>query len=461
MVSHAESTAPRLVPDVAHTVTVPSDSELSQVIACPGWRKLMTVRLASQGADGIFQAGLAWLVLLSPERQQSPAAIAGAAALLLVPFSVVGPVSGVFLDRWSRRRVLVGGQLLRIALILVLALLGEGAGLAAVYVLAICTFAVNRFLLAAFSAALPHVVPHRLLLSANAVTPTAGTAAVVAGLVLGSLGLGWFTGSSSSGDAGGSAPVLLASCVLLAVAALLALRFGRRDLDPPDPGQHYPGRPDPGLRAVARDLGRVLEHLRTRASAGRALALIGAHRFCFGLWSVQATMLALHAGHSTDRDLSAVAIVIGCSAAGYAAAAVVTPWARARLSDRTWITALLLGSAVASVTLTPLAWLLGDSGVAALALAGTIIGLAAQSIKICVDTAVQLHVDEAYLGRAFSLYDVVFNVSFVLAAVASIALVPADGRTWAAPVVTALGLAAASIGYIRTSRPRSAPPVRW
>ncbi len=444
---------------------MPNASDLRQVVALAGWRKLLVVRLTSQGADGVFQAGLAWLVLLSPERQQSPVAVAGAAALVLLPFSLVGPVTGVFLDRWSRRQVLVGGQLLRIALVLVLALLGESAGLIAVYALAISMLAVNRFLLAAFSAGLPHVVPRHLLLSANAVTPTAGTAAVVAGLVVGSLVLGLFAGSSSSEDASGSAPVLLTACVLLAVAALLALRLGPHDLGPDlesSRGQRVGSAPTSvrqDLREVARDLLRALRHLRTRAAAGRALVLIGAHRFCFGLWSVQATMLALHAG-GRDRDLSAVAVVLGCSAAGYVCAAAVTPLARARFTDRAWITSVLLVSAVTSVGVTPLAWLLVEGGVAALAVAGAVIGLAAQSIKICVDTAVQRHVDDAYLGRAFSLYDVIFNVSFVLAAVAAIGLVPADGRTWVAPIVAASGFAVVAGAYGWSARGRSGTAAR-
>jgi len=436
---------------------VPNDSDLRQILALAGWRRLLVVRLASQGADGVFQAGLAWLVLLSPERQQSPAAVAGAAALILLPFSLIGPVTGVFLDRWSRRQVLVGGQLLRIVLVLLLILLGESAGLVAVYALAISMLAVNRFMLAAFSAALPHVVPRRLLLSANAVTPTAGTAAVVAGLMAGSLVLGPF--------AGGSSLVLLTACVLLAMAAMLALRFGACDLGP-DLGSGAASGAGSAeaswgqdLREVARDLLRVLRHLRTHAAAGRALVLITAHRFCFGLWSVQALMLALHAG-GAGRDLPAVAVVLGCSAAGYVSAAVVTPLARARFTDRAWITSVLLVSGVTSAGLTPLAWLLADGGVAALALAGAVIGLAAQSIKICVDTAVQRHVDDAFLGRAFSLYDVGFNVSFVLAAVAAIGLVPLDGRTWVAPVIAALGFTGAAITYDRASRRHPVPGVR-
>src|ERR671930_1548042 len=94
--------------------TEPRDLRLRDLA---GFRKLLAVRLASQLGDGLFATGLTWLVLLSPERRQSPAEVAVAAAVLLLPFSVVGPFTGVFLDRWSRRQVLAWGQPVRIGLI--------------------------------------------------------------------------------------------------------------------------------------------------------------------------------------------------------------------------------------------------------------------------------------------------------------------------------------------------------
>jgi hypothetical protein len=112
----------------------------------------------------------------------------------------------VLLDRWSRRTVLVLGQLVGSSRP------GAGrpgrpAGLVPVYVLAIMVLAVNRFLLAAFSASLPSVVPRRMLLPANALAPTAGTAWVVVGLAVGSLVLR-LTGGSETSSAG-TGPVLL------------------------------------------------------------------------------------------------------------------------------------------------------------------------------------------------------------------------------------------------------------
>ena len=91
----------------------------------------------------------------------------------------------------------------------------------------------------------------------------------------------------------------------------------------------------------------------------------------------------------------------------------------------------------------------------ALLVAAFFLGLACQGIKIVVDTLVQTHVDDAFRGRVFSLYDVIFNVAFVAAA--------AVGRRWCSPApagrtpcwrAIALGyLATAGLWYARVTSP--------
>jgi hypothetical protein len=259
---------------------------------------------------------------------------------------------------------------------------------------------------------------------------------VVVGFALGGLLLR-VTGGDDASSAG-SGRVLVVAATVMAAAGLLALRFGRAELGP-EAARH--GSVTGDLGGVVRGLLAGLAHLVERRPAGRALAMLGSHRFWFGLWTVQTTLLVL------DRDagggLSATAVVAGCGAAGYVSAAVVTPLARRRLSDRAWVCTMLLGSAIVALVAAPV------EGVAALAVSGALLGLAAQSVKICVDTAVQRGVDESYLGRAFVTYDVVFNISFVLAAVASIALVQQGERGWVVPGLVAVGLAVTALAYAR------------
>ncbi len=65
--------------------------DLRVLLRLRGFRRLLAVRLLSQGADGVYQVGLATYVVFAPQEQASPAAIASAMAVLLLPYSLVGP----------------------------------------------------------------------------------------------------------------------------------------------------------------------------------------------------------------------------------------------------------------------------------------------------------------------------------------------------------------------------------
>ena len=84
-----------------------------------------------------------------------------------------------------------------------------------------------------------------------------------------------------------------------------------------------------------------------------------------------------------------------------------------------------------------------------LGIAAFLLGLTAQNIKICVDTLVQAHVDDEFKGRVFVLYDMVFNVALVAAAVIGALILPVDGVSVPILVVLAAGylLVAALFAY--------------
>lgn len=142
--------------------------DLRVLLRFGNFRRLLVVRLLSQGADGVYQTALATYVVFSPEKQTSATAIASAMAVLLLPYSLVGPFSGVLLDRWRRRQVLLYGSLLRTVLasataVLIITDVPDWL----FYVSALCVTAVNRFVLSGLSAALPRVVDEERLVIAN------------------------------------------------------------------------------------------------------------------------------------------------------------------------------------------------------------------------------------------------------------------------------------------------------
>ena len=79
----------------------------------PNLLKLLAVRWTGQLTDGIFQSALASFVLFSPERQPDAKSAAAAFAVVLLPYSFIGPLVGTILDRISRQRIILFANVFR------------------------------------------------------------------------------------------------------------------------------------------------------------------------------------------------------------------------------------------------------------------------------------------------------------------------------------------------------------
>ena len=101
-------------------------------------------------------------------------------------------------------------------------------------------------------------------------------------------------------------------------------------------------------------------------------------------------------------------LAVGVSGAGFFAAAVMTPWAVAAARP---VPAGSWCAAGAAAVLEPALGL--PFAPAPMLIAAFVLGLITQGAKITTDTVIQSTVDDAFRGRIFSLYDVLFNMAFV------------------------------------------------
>lgn len=442
--------------------------DLRTLLHFPDFRRLLAVRLLSQLADGVYQVALAAYVVFSPENQTSPAAIASAMAVLLLPYSLLGPFAGVLLDRWRRRQVLLYGNLLRALLAAGTAALVLGSVPAWLFYLsALSVTAVNRFILAGLSAALPRVVDEERLVMANSLSPTAGTLAATAG---GGLAFAVRL-AAPEGGRGINALVVLVGAAVYLLAGAAALRLGRDRLGPDPEARRSELRLLSALTTTTRGLVAGLRHLRQRHDAAYALAAMTLMRFCYGALTVMVLMLCRYAwgadggvdvpdgqpgaapGGTADMGtgLKLLGLAIAASGLGYFTAAVVTPWGVGRSGRFGWLAVCAAAAAVLEPALG-----LSFAPVPIL-IAAFVLGLVTQASKITADTAVQSTVDDVYRGRVFSLYDMLFNVAFVGAAGAAALILPPDGRSAALVVGVAVLYAgvAALMFHVKRSPPAS------
>jgi MFS family permease len=425
-------------------------SDLRAVVRHRDFRRLYATRLTSQASDGIFQVALASYVFFSPEQHTSAAKAAAAFATLLLPYSLVGPFAGVLLDKWRRRQVLVYANLVRATLVCgVAALVALRVDGLPFYATALAALSVNRFYLAALSAALPHVVTPNELVMANSVSTTSGTIAAIVG---GAAGFGIRTLVGANGT--GSATILVCAAATYLLAALAA-RIMHKDLLGPD---FDPDRPQTreALRHVATGLVDGARHVWHHRVAGHALAAIAAHRFCYGLATI-ATILLYRNYFNDPADVEAglagLGVAFAASGVGFLVAAVITPEITPIIGKRRWMVVLFALAAAIQVVLG--APYLEPT----LVVAAFLLGIVAQGVKICVDTIVQESIDDAYRGRVFSFYDVLFNVSFVSAAVVAALALPSTGKSYAILALIGGGYALTALLYGLAIRRRPAVPV--
>lgn len=414
---------------------VPFATDLRRIVKGRDFRRLFATRVTSALSDGVFQVGLAGYVLFSPEQQATASDAAATAAVLLLPYSALGPFAGVFIDRWRRRQILVVAPVVRALAVLATAgLLASGNDGVPFYLAALVVFGVNRFFLSALSAALPRVVGSPELLTANAVSVTSGTMAAFAGG-----GVGYLLRLLFGADRYGTAVMLCCGAGMYLAASLIATTI-RRDRLGPDVRAGSPARAAVGevLRGLA-DGGRYVWRHRPALAA---LGAIGLQRLLYGVTLIMTVLLYRnYFNRSAEAGLGGVAVVLGVSGVGYFVAAVLTPIVTARISKRVWITGQLVFGAVAElVFVAPFAQVPYVAG-------AFLLGVVSQGVKLCVDNIVQSTIDDVYRGRVFSIYDMLFNGTFVAGFAVAAVLLPANGRSYGVLFLICGGYLVTAIGY--------------
>src|SRR3954471_508819 len=307
------------------------------------FRRLLATRLLSQFGDGVFQAALAGTVLFNPERAAEPLDVAAGFAVLLLPYSLVGPFAGVWLDRWRRRQVLQRANLLRAVLVAGgAALVLGGIGGTPFYVAGLAVFSVNRFVLAALSAGLPHTVDEPSLVSANALSTTAGAVVTVIGGVAA-------LGALQAIEAGNGGYATLAACSALPYldAAAVVAGFARPYLGP----DHMARSARLSARDVVAGMVAGARHAWSHPPAAAALTAISLHRLFFGFLTLMTLLLYRNTFTGENSlfpgGLVGLGEVVGAGAVGTLLAAAVTPWAVRHVGKPRWITVVLAGGGLA------------------------------------------------------------------------------------------------------------------
>jgi MFS family permease len=370
------------------------------VLRSRDFRFLVAARMASQFGDGVFQAFLIDRVVFLSAEKGTAVSVAKAFALLVIPFSLIGPFAGVVIDRWSRRRLLTVTALVRGgAALLLLSIAGSHANWQ-LYLVALVILSLNRFYLTTAGAVTPALVPDEHLLIGNSLSAATGTVVSFAGLI---------TGTQIAGPIG-TRGLLVVTLVCWPSAAVLAARI-RNPLLP----QGSAGSLRHELRRVAAELSRGARRLVATPPAFGSVVSISFDQLLIGLITVLSVVVFKN---EFKQGVASYGRIVGAGGVGVLIGSATVGWFEGRLAKpRIMAFAFALAGA---------ACLLGSiriTGPTILLISFTL-GLTYPWRKVPADTLVQHFIPDRYRGRVFALYDMAFALPRVIAAALAVVLIP-------------------------------------
>lgn len=406
------------------------------------WR-LLRIRWSGQFTDGIFQSALASFVLFSPERQANAMSAALGFAVVLLPYSIIGPFVGTILDRTSRKRIIISANLTRaLTLIAIGALMINGKTGTEMILLVLVAFGVNRLILAGLSAGLPLMVSNARLIGANAVAVTGGSICVVLGGGFGLL-IRKIIDSTSDANQSDATLVLVAAGGYL-VAAFFANLLRRNEIGPLAHEIKRSGWSE-GLTEM-REGFRFLER---HGDAARAIATTAVNRGGITALTLATLLLERNTFNNpsdSEAGLAGVSLTLSIAAIGFGVGAVIAPFAVKKYGRHLWIrTSMYLAA------LGPLFLFLQRTQLFLIFTAFSV-ALFGQCVKVTSDALVQSKIDDIYRGRVFSVYDVVVNGAIITGAILAALLLPTSGDSALLPLLVSGAYALTALVLLRPAK---------
>jgi MFS family permease len=416
---------------------------------------LMGVQFLAQAGQGVVQGAIAKSLAFGGEKGFDVQNLPSATYLLTVvlflygPYTILSPFIGVLIDRFPRRRVVWWAAIITAAIVAAVAAIvliplgkdtteGDVGATAGLIIGLLAVQAFVRVVLAVKSAAIPDVLTGRDLLQGNGLSQAGGAFFQVLGIGVGGVFAGIFPPFVA----------VLAGAATVVVVAIVATRLRHAETTPHRASFAHEA------SQVVRNIVAGLREVAARPPAALGLASFQMLRYQF--WGFVLFVFGLYAknlAEGGDADtLSLLLSGIGGLLGGGLGMVLAQRW-----KDRIPPIRLLLGSmtlvGVASVIFGAWASLPGFTLLLFCGFFGFFLG------KISADTIVQQAMPDDFRGRAFALFDIAYNLGFIVPALILVLLWD-DGRVRPLLVgsgIVFLGLTALVARWAASIRDRFAP----
>lgn len=323
------------------------------------------------------------LYVLVTELTGSPLALGAVFITKMLPWALSAPLAGVLVDRYNRRRLMVGMDVLRAIVVLGFLWIDQPSGVPWLYVLLAVQVVAGAVFTPAKSAAVPNITTPRELLTANALMSATWSTMLAVGAALGGLAV----------EAFGTAAVFwIDSGTYVVSAAFIAATTIPQDTAPAKTSL---------VRSAAREIMDGWTHLRNHPRIGRIA-------FAKGTWSLAGGglvyMLALLGDRLAPAALGAgIGVLFMARGIGTGIGPLLTRWLfqdRAQWPTVIGVAIAMCGGAYAVVGTLP--WTSTPAAIARICVF-VVVGHAASAGNWVLSTVMlQKRTADRYRGRVFS-----------------------------------------------------------
>jgi len=392
-------------------------------------------QLLSQFGDRVYQMALVGLMAV-----RHPGSVMEMAKLLsftIIPVFIVGPIAGVYIDRWDRRTTLFVCDFIRCVLVLFAAFyLVRLPDIWPMYAVVFVIFSLSRFYVPAKMSFIPEMVHEDDLHIANSLSTTTGMIALVLGALLGGL-IVEYTGSTG-GFCWGAVGYFLSGVLVFTVSTL------RRRL--PNKSEIIAGTQKmlQSQKTVWHEMLDGIRYIRSQKEIGFIFWMMAILFSAAGAIYVVIIVFIQQAFHSVTKDLGFLAVPLGIGL--FLGSMAYGKWGARITAFKVIFWSLISGGFMVVL----FASMVESTHNRLLALGlSLVLGFVIGPAVIAANTVVNKVCDMEMSGKVFAALEFVMYLAFLLAMMASSFLSEHIARVWILAAVGGLFMVVGAAGLLK------------
>lgn len=396
--------------------------------------KLWWAQLISQFGDRLNQMALIGLIA---QRDGSAYSLAKLLSFTIIPVFIVGPIAGVYVDRWDKRTTLFICDIARGFLVLAIPFLFiQKHSIIEIYIVVFLIFCFSRFYVPAKMSIVPELVPSENILMANSLLTTTGMLAFVMGCALG----GFLVDKVGvkAGFIGDAATYFFSALMIISMRSKFKITISKQKIIAK--GKEFLTIEKTFLSEIKEGLFYLFSQRQIRFVMNMFFILLSAA----GAIYVVIIVFIQKAFNTVTRDLGVLAVCLGAGL--FVGSLLYGRWGKKVLWSRTIFFSLIAGGIMVIIFATMVQQFASVPLAAALAfLLGVVIG----PIFIASNTIVHVASDEEMRGKVFSALEVVIHFAFLTAMLISSWLAQRIDPFWILVCVGAIFTVVGVAGIVR------------